>query len=271
MTISIIVARGGSKRLPRKNVKPFCGHPLVSWSIIQSLCSQEVNLTVVSTDDDEIENISKAYGAEVIRRPNWPDADQCAANKPFIHAIELLQAKYGSQFDTVITILPTTPLNKPEDMDRAIRLFHQYGCDTLRPLIPRRETVVLERVHEYRARLKIFDKKYKYLGESSGWSLTSPNWYLEFNRRLPMDDASLDKMANNIEIPQTEYYFYPTEVWQCMDVDTAEEFELAELMMEYYILKGKGMDVYFEYAQSYKKNPIEESLEKYGGNLNQIK
>jgi len=70
MTIAVIIARGGSKRLPRKNLRPFCGHPLVSWAIVQAKSSRLIEEVYVSTDDDEIEEVSLKYGAKVIRREN---------------------------------------------------------------------------------------------------------------------------------------------------------------------------------------------------------
>lgn len=134
MTIAIITARGGSTRLPRKNVREFCGHPLVAWAIVQALSSHLIDNVYVSTDDDEIENISRAYGANIIRRPDWPDAHLCAANRPFIHAINELKKIYGDEFNEMVSILPTTPLVLPGEIDNGIRKYRAIGADTMRPL-----------------------------------------------------------------------------------------------------------------------------------------
>ena len=249
MTIAITIARGGSKRLPRKNAKLFCGHPLVAWSIVQAKTSHLIDEVWLSTDDDELENIGLNYGAKVIRRPDWSDADQVAANRPFIHAMKYLRELYGDKFDTVVTLLPTTPLIKPGELDEAIRKYKEYGCDKLRNLIPQRETVILKRIHPYRAKLKIFDKRYNYLSQATSWGVISVNGYLSWTQSIPDDDKTLDKMASSEDPYEGECYFIPAEVWQGMDVDTREEFELAELLMEYYILKGKGIDVYYDYAK----------------------
>ncbi len=264
MTAAIITARGGSRRLPRKNVKDFCGHPLVAWAIVQARASHLIDSVFVSTDDDEIQMISEQYGAEVIRRPNWPDANECAANRPFIHAIKEIVSSHPAT-DTVLTILPTNPLNLPGDFDKGIQLYRQYGCDYICPLIPKRETIVLRKTHPARARNVLFDKRYNFLGQAGGWIVTSPQWYVSFNSEISDLDADLDKMEN---WPSTECYFFPVEVWQTADVDTAAEFELAELMMEHYILKGRGMNVYEEYEKSKPISPPD-NLGKYAGNLNQ--
>lgn len=65
MRLAVIPARGGSKRIPRKNIKMFCGHPMISWSIRAALASDCFDRIVVSTDDDEIADVAKQYGADV--------------------------------------------------------------------------------------------------------------------------------------------------------------------------------------------------------------
>lgn len=282
MTIAVIIARGGSKRLPRKNAKLFCGHPLVSWAITQAVCSELIDEVWLSTDDDELENIGLNYGANVIRRPDWPDADLVAANRPFIHAIKYLKELYGDEFNTVVTILPTTPLIKPGELDEAIRKYKEYGCDKLRNLISQRESVIFKKIHPYRAKLKIFDKRYNYLYQATSWGVTSPEGYLSWTQSIPDDDKTLDQIACSEDPYESECYFIPAEVWQGLDVDTQEEFELAELLMEYYILKGKGMNVYHEYKEEWenrkreisnKEKELEEeqiinnALNKYGVKL----
>ena len=249
LTIAIITARGGSKRLPRKNVKLFCGHPLVAWAIVQAKCSALINKVFVSTDDDEIEKISKEYGAEVIRRPDWSDANEAAANRPFCHAIGVLKEKYGDAFNLCLTILPTTPLNIPGQFDEAIRKFREIGADMIFPLRPLRETLIHKKLNDIRCRSFLFAKHYEYLGEGGGWCVCTPNWYLKINEQLPSDkDKELDALAYQAGY---ENYYITTQYWQYADVDTAEEFETAEVLMEHFILKGRGMDVYKDY---YNKN-----------------
>lgn len=252
MTIAVIIARGGSKRLPRKNVRPFCGHPLVAWAIIQASCSKLIDAVYVSTDDDEIEAIAKHYGAKVIRRPDWPDADKVAANRVFLHAIQVLRMEYGERFTELVTMLPTTPLVRPDELDKAIVLYTAMGADQLRPLIPHREFVALKKIHPFMARNVIFDKFYNYYSESNGWQIQSPNWYQSFVGNMFSDlDADIDRTArDDLQSMPTECYFTENEYWQYADVDTAEEFEFAEILMEHYILKGRGIQVYLDYASS---------------------
>lgn len=250
MTAAIIAARGGSKRLPRKNVRPFCGIPLVGWAIIQSRCSQHIDKVYVSTDDDEIADISRSYRAEVIRRPDWPDADQVAANRPFIHAITEIGKVYGEEFKEVLTILPTTPLNMPGDFDAAIECYRNHGCDRVSPLIPQRETVLYKRMTATKARFDLMSKHYKYLGEAGGWVVTSPKWYLTYAGEISDLDSDLNNM-DNWSCRETSYW--EAQYWQYADVDTLEEFQLAELLMEHYILKGEEAGPYYAYKDKWEQ------------------
>jgi CMP-N-acetylneuraminic acid synthetase len=271
MTIAIIAARGGSKRLPRKNVKLFCGRPLVAWSIIQTKTSYLIDEVFVTTDDDEIESVALAYGAKVIRRPDWSDADQAAANRPFLHALQVLKPLYPSM-DTVLSILPTTPLNKPGDFDTAITAYRKYGCDAIGPAIESREMFVRRKLSFNRARTDLFDKKYNYLKEGPGYCVTSPEWYISYCSSLETDlDKDLDTLLNDKDGNiQREGYYFPVEYWQYADVDTLEEFEFAEIIMERYILKGQDMKPYFDYLENHKRESTTFDISKYVGNSEQL-
>ena len=109
MTAAIIPARGGSKRLPKKNVRPFCGLPLVAWSIIQAKSSHLVDQVYLTTDDDEIAEIGAAYGAEIIRRPYWADAHLVSAGRAQRHAARVIKEQWGDAFDAEMHMLPTSP------------------------------------------------------------------------------------------------------------------------------------------------------------------
>lgn len=244
-TIAVIAARGGSKRLPRKNIREFCGLPLVAWAIIQAKTAKHIDQVYVSTDDDEIAEVSKKYGAFVLRRPDWPDADGVSANRVFIHAIGALK-KIHPEFCEMITMLPTTPLNLPGDIDNGIEKYREFGCDRLLPLIEMRETVVLKKIHHHVGRVILFDKFYNYLHESNAWVVTSPEWYSSFNGNI----SDMDKDLNDIENwGAKEWNYVPARYWQYADVDTLDEFRYAENIMEYFILKGRGAACYYEYEK----------------------
>jgi len=107
--VAIIPARGGSKRIPRKNIKDFYGKPLISYSIETALESNLFDKVVVSTDDNEIANIAKRYGADVIIRPKELADDYTGTVDVTNHAI-LYLSKYNEDYDFVCTIYATAPL-----------------------------------------------------------------------------------------------------------------------------------------------------------------
>jgi len=109
-SIAIIPARGGSKRIPRKNIKPFYGKPLIAYSIETALASQLFEKVIVSTDDEEIANIAKSYGAEVpFMRPKELADDFSTTGAVVEHALSFLQDN-GVEVDYICTIYATAPL-----------------------------------------------------------------------------------------------------------------------------------------------------------------
>lgn len=123
--LGLIPARGGSKGLPRKNIKPLLGKPLIAWTIEQALASKYLNRVVVSTDDKEIAEISKKYGAEVpFIRPKELAEDNAKGIDVVLHAIDWLKENdKQKQYDLIMLLQPTSPLRKSEDIDKAIELL----------------------------------------------------------------------------------------------------------------------------------------------------
>jgi len=107
-SVAIIPARGGSKRIPRKNIKDFYGKPLIVYSLETALESNIFDKVVVSTDDKEIADIAKKYGAEIIQRPNELSDDYTGTWDVIDHAIEHLE-KQGEVYNFACTIYATAP------------------------------------------------------------------------------------------------------------------------------------------------------------------
>ncbi len=108
-SIAIIPARGGSKRIPRKNIKNFHGKPLITYSIEVAKTSKLFDKIVVSTDDEEIATIAQKYGAEVIMRPDELADDHTGTQDVVNHAIAYLKEQ-GESFDFLCTLYATAPL-----------------------------------------------------------------------------------------------------------------------------------------------------------------
>ena len=251
MAIAITIARGGSKRLPGKNSRDFCGHPLVAWSIVQLRTAHEVDRVYLSTDTDELQEIGERYGAEVIRRPDWPDADKVAANRPYIHAMEtLIERGDLVPSDEVVHMLPTQPLVKPGDIDALIREYRRIRPDQAGMFVKLREAIAYRIIHPIKVRSDLFDKGYQYATLGPAVNVCTPAWYCAFAAQLGSDlDSDLDALAKEDVRVREAYVGLWCEPWQSLECDVQEEFDTAAAMMEHKILKGRGMEVYYEYGR----------------------
>lgn len=124
--LAIIPARGGSKRLPQKNILDLCGKPLISWSIEAALKSKYINKVVVSSDDDETLEISKSFGAEFIKRPYELANDTATTFDAIKHTIDNLE-----EYEYVVLLQPTSPLRNEKHIDEAIELLEEKQVDAI--------------------------------------------------------------------------------------------------------------------------------------------
>ncbi|GGC84978.1 acylneuraminate cytidylyltransferase [Thalassobacillus devorans] len=130
--ICIIPARGGSKGVPKKNIKEINNKPLIAWSIEQALDTEKVDRVVVSTDSGEIAEIAERHGAEVpFLRPEELAEDTTATEPALINMVETLREQEGSTYDAVILLQPTSPVRKKHSLKKAIDQFEREGTDSL--------------------------------------------------------------------------------------------------------------------------------------------
>ena len=121
---TVIPARGGSKSVPRKNIKPLNGHPLIKYSIDYSNASSLVNRTIVSTDDEEIADIAKGLGADVpFMRPQSLGGDLVQDYPVVMHALIALEEIYEETIDIIILLRPTSPLRPSNLIESGISLL----------------------------------------------------------------------------------------------------------------------------------------------------
>jgi CMP-N-acetylneuraminic acid synthetase len=132
--LAIIPARGGSKSIPRKNIRPFAGHPLIAFSIAAGLAAESVSRVIVSTDDEEIAAISRRYGAEVpFVRPAEYSQDHTPDLPVFQHALAWLAEHEDYQPDIIVQLRPTSPLRLVTHIDAALYcLLERPEADAVR-------------------------------------------------------------------------------------------------------------------------------------------
>ncbi|MGH2083257.1 cytidylyltransferase domain-containing protein [Aerococcus urinaeequi] len=130
--LAIIPARGGSKGIPRKNVLLLSGQPLISYAIQNAKSSGFQMDVAVSTDDQEITNVSNQFGAEVIRRNKKLASDEVTLDPVIFDAVQQMESKTGKAYDYVITLQPTSPLLSADTLDSAIqKMLNDETIDTL--------------------------------------------------------------------------------------------------------------------------------------------
>jgi YrbI family 3-deoxy-D-manno-octulosonate 8-phosphate phosphatase len=136
--LAVIPARGGSKGIPRKNIRPFAGYPLIAWSVAAGLRSEMVTRTVVSTDDEEIAAIARAFGAETpFLRPAALAQDKTTDLPVFEHALKWLEEHEGYKPDVVVQLRPTSPIRPQDCVDSAIRILLAHPeADCVRGVVP---------------------------------------------------------------------------------------------------------------------------------------
>lgn len=129
MRLAVIPARGGSKRIPRKNIKHFCGKPMIAWSIEAAHLSGCFDRVIVSTDDAEIAEIARDYGAETpfVRPPELSD-DYTGTIPVIVHAIDWVKRNV-SKVDFACCIYATAPFVQAEDLQRGFNLLQQSGAN----------------------------------------------------------------------------------------------------------------------------------------------
>ncbi len=130
--VAIIPARKESKRIPRKNIKNFCGKPLIAWTILGALKSRHLDRVIVSTDDKEIAKIAKRYGAEVpFLRPAELAIPTIGIEPTLKHTYQWLLENENYKADALVLLMPTSPLRQTRHIDEAIEIFKKTKADSV--------------------------------------------------------------------------------------------------------------------------------------------
>lgn len=227
--IAMITARGGSKRIPRKNIKEFCGKPIIAYSIEAALASGVFDTVMVSTDDEEIAEVAKQYGAEVPFYRSEKTSNDFATTADVILEVLEEYEKRGERFDIACCIYPTAPFLTSERLAEAVNKLEYSDADTLLPvvtfsypvqraLIVRDERLVFEYPQYMDSRSQDLEKHYHDVGQ---FYVLRTEAFKE-NKKL---------MLGSI-IP------YEMSEMEVQDIDNQTDWEIAE--MKYRILKEKA-------------------------------
>lgn len=134
--LGIVPARGGSKGIPGKNVRPLGGKPLLAWTAEAALAARRLSRVVLTTDDERIAEVGRACGLEVpFLRPAELARDETPTLPVLQHAVAELE-RAGDRFDAVCLLQPTSPFRRPEDVDGCIELLESAGLDAVISVLP---------------------------------------------------------------------------------------------------------------------------------------
>ncbi len=152
--IAIITARGGSKRIPKKNIKDFCGKPIIAYSIEAAISSELFDEVMVSTDSEEIAEIAKKYGASVPFMRSAETSNDYATTNDVLMEVFNEYEKRGQEFDIAVCIYPTAPFVTADKLKRAIDMVEKDGADAVTPVVqfsfpPQRAFIIRDNALEY--------------------------------------------------------------------------------------------------------------------------
>ncbi|MDD5454069.1 MAG: acylneuraminate cytidylyltransferase family protein [Candidatus Ratteibacteria bacterium] len=228
MIVAVIPARGGSKGIPKKNIIDFCGKPLIAWSILQSKNSELIDEVYVSSDDDEIIDISSSYGAKVIHRPGELATDFSTSEESLLHTVSIIEKKVD--IDLIVFLQATSPLREKKDIGEAITEFRIQKVDSLFSAARLEDFFIWEKTskglksmnYDYKNRTRRQDTGKQYV-ENGSIYIFKPFILKKYNNRL----------GGRIGI-------YEMELWKTREIDSIEDKELCEWYFNKKILKSMG-------------------------------
>jgi len=225
--IAIIPARGGSKGLPGKNIRPLCGKPLIAWSIERALQSHYVDAVVVTTDNQEIADVALRYGAEVpFLRPAHLASDTATSVDTVLHALDHYRDTLGKTFDYVVLLEPTSPLREVGDIDSMLDklLAHADDFDAI---------VSVGEVHEHPSIMKRLegDTMLPFYADLAMTSRRQDNVPAYFPYGVAYV-VSTDTLYSLRTFYPPRVTFFEIKRHQCFEIDDLCDFLVVETMMK---------------------------------------
>ena len=221
--LGIVPARGGSKGVPRKNVRELAGKPLIVWTIEAAQRAQHIERVVVSTDDDEIAAVAATAGAEVIRRPAEIAEDTTPTEPSLFHMLDELEAREGYAPDAVSLLQCTSPLRGADLIDDCVGLLFETGCDAV--------MTVLHVQHWYLSgtmdQENRFRPEYEYAKRPRSQEM--PEKYRENGAVYVTRLGALRHYGNRLG---GDVRVIPMDPVRSVDIDSEEDFLLAQAVIE---------------------------------------
>jgi len=229
--IGLVPARGGSKGVPRKNIKPLAGKPLLAYTAASALAATLLDRVILSTEDEEIAGVGKRFGLEVpFMRPAELAADGTPSVLVVKHALEWL-ARHGETYDAVCLLQPTHPFRLPADIDGCIRMLGDTGADAV--------VTVSAVPPEYNPHWVFFRAGDGFLRLSTGEAAPIPRRQElppAFHREGSVYVTRCSVLNAADSLLGERLAGYPVEAARSVNIDTAEDWARAEELLRKQIL-----------------------------------
>ena len=228
-TVALIAARGGSKGLPHKNILPFCGKPLIVWSIEVALNCPEISAVFVTSDCDEILQVSVDAGAIAIKRPAELSEDQCTSESAWLHSLQYIEEKYDD-VEYICAMQATSPLREVSDLTTAIKKIKDKSLDSIFSAGEIKDFLIWEKNdsglhsmnYDYKKRLRRQDIESQYV-ENGSFYIFKPKILIEDNNRI----------GGQFGVSLMDF-------WKSFEIDDDGDFEFCQVLMKNYILSNLG-------------------------------
>lgn len=224
---AFIFARGGSKGLPRKNIKPLAGKPLIGWAIEQALSVDRISRVVVSTDDIEIADIARSYGAHIpFLRPTYLAEDAASEWDAWRHALEALQNCEGELPDPFISVPATSPLRLPSDIDACLDLYFKGEADMVVSMTQAHRNPWFNMVR------KLDDGTVATVNDNTGTATRRQDAPAVFDLCTVAYVASASHVIHGNGVFSGRVRAVEVPVERSLDIDTPYDFDIAELIIQ---------------------------------------
>ena len=225
--VAIILAREGSKGVPKKNIIDFCGKPLIAWTI-DACIKGGVDSVWVSSDSDEILEIASEYGTSKIKRPVEIAGDSATSESAWLHAINYIESVKVEKMDWILAPQVTSPLREARDISKAISLAKEnrydsfFSCSVAEDFFLWQKDVngTLDSInYDWRNRKRRQDIPSQYI-ENGSFYMFKPEVLKEFHNRFGKDIGIIEM-----------------EFWKMFEIDSFEDLRMCSALMREFVIK----------------------------------
>lgn len=222
--LCVIPARGGSKGVPGKNIKPIAGKPLIAYTIEQAQKSKYIDRVIISTEDKQIADVAKEFNAEVpFIRPEELAADNSSMMDVLAHAIKWMEEEAKFKFDILVLLHVTTPLRTTEDIDNCIKLLVEEGADNVFSVTESYRNPYFNMVEVSK------DQKVTLVKEGNFVTRQSAPDVFDMNASIYVWWKDIFKTEKGLFLKKTRIYPMPRE--RSVDIDEPLDFRIAEMLL----------------------------------------